>query len=123
MALVALLPWRAWAWATMAPAQALAPLHEVGMVTMVHDAAVPPCHAPALADHDATSPTEPPDHPAAQMCAHCDICHAGLAPPLHSLVLPTPDVPGYGPGLGPVRMPEHRRDALFKPPRLHTLTL
>lgn len=121
MALVALLPWRAWAWATMAPAQALAPMHVVSVVSTVSDAALPPCHAQA--GHDAASPTEAPDSPAAQMCAHCDICHASLAPPRHNLALPTPGVPGYGPSLGPVRMPEHRLDALFKPPRLSPLTL
>lgn len=122
MALMALLPWRAWAWAAMAPAQVWT-ASPMALAVAAEDDGAPPCHLPPQAGHPATSPAEPPDSPAAQMCAHCDICHASLAPPQHSLALPTAGVPGYGPSLGPVHLPEHRLDALFKPPRLGPLTL
>lgn len=107
--LIALLPVRGWAAASMAvPWLSLdGPIDAAG--------AVVPCHGDAVQDDDAAAPAHPasPSH----LCKTCDLCHAPLAVSSGELAAPS-QTPSMAPPVA------HPRDtgrlmaaALERPPR------
>ena len=109
--LVALLPWRAWAWATM---HAPSPPATTWLAPSAHTPAQAPCHAEPARSGDAAATPENPSSP--QACSHCDLCHAGLAP-LPQPELATqfrPEAPSVAVRLG---LDRGRIDTPFRPPR------
>lgn len=118
--LMVLAPLRGWAWSAMsveplrsAPQTAFAS-HHAGDA-----ASVMPAHA---ACHDAEQATVHPDesgaHAGSAPCAHCDVCHAVMAPPSLSLGL-TMQAPAESWG-AIVMLPATPQLAsrLFRPPRV-----
>ena len=71
--LIALLPLRGWAAASMAVAMPIAP------VSAGASAEVPPCHAGLAEDDLAMLAADPA--PVAHLCSTCDLCHAPAAVP------------------------------------------
>ena len=115
--MIALLPVRGWAWASMvAPGAASAQAADLAAITATQDSDTPPCHAHAPAPQAPQEDTSPP-HTTHQGCAQCDLCHAGVLPPAVA-VWPQARPPHHAPGWFPA--PDTGRqgtDGLFRPPR------
>jgi hypothetical protein len=91
--LVALLPLRGWAAASMAVS---APPSHLLVQAEVH---VMPCHADP--SDDAAVQVDDAGQ-ASHLCFNCDLCHAALAPVAAGSAIPG-QVPGEGPLVGPSR--------------------
>ncbi|WP_290871371.1 hypothetical protein [Aquabacterium sp.] len=122
--MLALLPWRAWAWSVM-PAAPVAwgagevPVASAQAATSPHAATGHrPCHdAPRAAASDPTSDEAAGSSASTHTCTLCDICHAGLITP--AFWRPPADLAGHS--LPPTWHPQGsgRPGAceLYRPPR------
>jgi hypothetical protein len=107
--LIALLPLRGWAAASMAVPVPVAP------VSAEAAAALPPCHAGLGQDELAMLAAEPA--PTAHPCATCDLCHAPLAVPAGELACASVP-PSVAPAADPPRDTGRLMAAsLERPPR------
>lgn len=127
--LIALLPVRSWAWASMAVqtavtavATASAAVAEAGADTLAPTQATladgtPPCHAHAEVP-SAEAPSSDTTHTPHHGCSLCDLCHAGVLPPPMWLWSGAAVPPGSAPGWTPATDTGRQgTDSLFRPPR------
>jgi hypothetical protein len=104
---IALLPLRGWAMATMA----MPPVAATQAAETAEAEALPPCHSAmgGMADAKAT--------PAHAGCSLCEVCHASLGLPTVT-VLHLPALPHVAPAVTPITgVPDGPPGELFRPPR------
>lgn len=122
--LVVLLPVRSWAWTGMAVQTAMAAVADAAprLPAAAHGAmpdATPPCHAHSDAPMaQAPLANDAQGHSAHPGCTLCDLCHAGVLPPLVWVWPGASASHGSAPGWVPASDTGRQdTDGPFRPPR------